>query len=94
MTQAVYTRVAGEDLKEILAYISQDKPGAAKAWIKKIKDKCELIASSPEIGELALDLGRAVRKSYVGRYIIFYRPVTDGIEVLRVLAGEQDISTL
>jgi len=40
--------------------------------------------------ELAHDL----RSLAVGNYLIFYLPIDDGIEVVRVLSGMRDIDTI
>lgn len=36
----------------------------------------------------------ALRSSPVGNYLIFYRPLPDGIEILRVLHGARDIAAI
>lgn len=50
-----------------------------------------LYATQPELGERPSDLGAEVRQFLVKRYVVFYRPLRDGIEVLRVLHGTRDI---
>ena len=35
-----------------------------------------------------------IRCNVVGRYVIFYRAVPDGIEVARVIPGDRDIKSL
>lgn len=44
MKKPLYTAAATNDLRDILDYISKDKPAAADAWIEKIEAKCLLIA--------------------------------------------------
>jgi toxin ParE1/3/4 len=36
----------------------------------------------------------ALRSLSVGNYLIFYRPLADGIEIVRVLHGARDIDSL
>jgi toxin ParE1/3/4 len=85
---------ARQDLTDIFEYIARDKPVAAANWIDTIESKCELIASAPELGEMRGEYGTDVRSSVVGRYVIFYRPFEDGIEVIRVIPGDRDIRSL
>ena len=85
---------ARQDLLAIFDYIARDKPLAAANWIDKIEEKCGLIATSPEYGERRTEYGADVRSSVVGRYVIFYRPINNGIEVVRVIAGDRDIRKL
>jgi toxin ParE1/3/4 len=94
MKKPKYTTAAREDLVDIVRYISQDKPNAAVAWVEKIEEKCLLIASQPEMGERRPQLGTEVRCSVVGRYVIFYRKHDDTVEILRVVAGDKNITKL
>ncbi len=63
-------------------------------WVEKIEEKCKLIAATPEFGERRPEYGARIRSSVVGRYVIFFRPTENGIEVLRVIAGDRDIRSL
>ncbi len=94
MTQLFYTHAAVRDLADILNYIAQDKPDAALAWVEKIEARCRLIAITPQIGELQSQLGKNVRTSSVGRYVIFHREAEHHVEILRVIAGDRNISKL
>lgn len=85
---------ARQDLADIFDYISRDKPIAAANWVSKIEEKCALIATTPEFGEVRPELGGDIRSSTVGRYLIFYRPIENGMEVLRVILGDREIRSL
>jgi len=94
MTKPFYTRAAEQDLSDILAYISHDKPDAALAWVEKIESKCLMIADHPDMGELTPHLGEGIRSSFVGRYVIFHRHANDRVEILRVIPGDRNITQL
>ena len=94
MPRLRFSSVARDDLKEIAKYIARDKPIAAANWVDKIEEKCKLIATTPQFGEVRPELGSEIRSSTVGRYVIFFRPIKNGIEVLRVIAGDRDIRSL
>ncbi|EMI21741.1 Plasmid stabilization system [Rhodopirellula maiorica SM1] len=85
---------AQQDLSDIYDYIARDKPIAAANWVEKIEEKCKLIAATPELGERRPEYGADIRSSVVGRYVIFFRPIENGIEVARVIAGDRDIRSL
>ncbi|MCU0983292.1 MAG: type II toxin-antitoxin system RelE/ParE family toxin, partial [Pirellulaceae bacterium] len=51
MPRLRFSRNARADLQEIARFIARDKPGAARNWIEKIKAKCYLVASHPNLGE-------------------------------------------
>ncbi len=90
----LYFGSSARPIAEILMYIAEDKPDAALAWVEKIEAKCLLIAASPENGESKPELGKNVRASFVGRYVIFHRRANDQVDILRVIPGDRHISEL
>jgi len=50
-----------------------------------------MLAANPLAGRTRDDLAPKIRSFPVGNYIIFYLPLSDGVEVVRVLHGRQDI---
>ena len=94
MPALIFAPSARLDLLNIFDYIARDKPSAAASWIDKIEGKCALIATTPEFGERRPEYGADIRSSVVGRYVIFYRAIEGGIEVVRVIAGDRDIRSL
>ncbi len=78
---------AEEDLLGIWAYIAEDNLNAADAQLRTIEQKLRLLANSPLLGEEQRDLPGAPRRFVVGSYLIFYRPLTDGIELARIFHG-------
>jgi toxin ParE1/3/4 len=95
MPKLVVSPLAEADLNEILEFIARDKPDAAVQWVQKIRETCEFLAKNPEIGEQRPELRKGqFRSSLVGAYIIFYRPIRDGVEIARIVRGERDIRNL
>lgn len=91
MTTLILSPSAKQDLSDIFDYIARDKPIAAANWVEKIEEKCKLIATVPDFGELRSEYGAGIHSSVIGRYVIFYRAIKDGIEVARVIPGDRDI---
>jgi toxin ParE1/3/4 len=85
---------ASRDLEEIEDYISQDNPDAAVRLVLLVRKKCELLSQQPGIGRDRSDVFSGLRGFPLGNYVIFYRPASDGIEVVRVLHGARDIPEL
>jgi hypothetical protein len=56
-----------------------------------VNERCTTLAQFPYIGTSRDELIPALRSLPVGNYLIFYRPIPDGIEVVRVLPGMRDI---
>ena len=95
MAKVHYSPLAAKDLWENAEYIARDKPDAAYHWVESIDNTCELLAENPELGERR-KTGRfgACRCFTRGSYIIFFRGVADGVEIIRIVRGERDIERL
>jgi toxin ParE1/3/4 len=79
------------DLTSIYNFIADDSVKAADAWLKRIEDTFDMLAQTPMAGRARDDLAVKLRSFPVGRYIIFYVLVSDGVEVVRVMNIRQDI---
>jgi toxin ParE1/3/4 len=82
---------AEADLDSIWAYIAADNVVVANRLIDRIGDVFEMLTESPLAGRQRSDLRKNLRSFAVGDYVILYFPLADGIEVLRVMHGRQDI---
>ena len=80
------------DLDEVWDYIARDNPAIADRLLDKIAAKCEMLARQPVIGEARPDLAMNLREFPVGNYVVFYRPLPDGIEVYRVLHAARNVA--
>ena len=91
MPQIFRSPAAGTDVIEAAAYIARDNFPAAIKWIDTIDEKLRLLSEFPGLGTAREELATALRSFPVGNYLIFYRPLSDGIEVVRVLHGARDL---
>jgi toxin ParE1/3/4 len=95
MSKPHYSTLAAQDLYENAEYIARDKPDAAYRWVEKIEATCELLAENPEVGEQRQTRGYGPCRSFTcGNYVIFFRAVSDGVEIVRILRAERDIDRL
>jgi toxin ParE1/3/4 len=94
MSRYRLTPEARRDLDEITDFIAADNPAAAERLIDRIEERCRALAEMPGMGRAREELAPNLRSSHVGKYIIFYRPVDEGIDVIRVLHGHRDIPKL
>jgi len=85
---------AEADLFEIGLYIAEDDLEASERFLDLLERKLRLLASTPAMGRLRPELLPKLRSFPVGEYVVFYRPIRDGIEVVRVLNGARDIAPL
>jgi toxin ParE1/3/4 len=85
------TPVAREDLAQIWAYIAAERVTAADAFVRELAARMQLLAAHPMSGHARADLAENLRSSAVGNFVVFYLPLDDGIEIIRVLHGAMNI---
>ena len=88
------SRQALLDLDQIWSYIARDVVEQADRFLDRIQAKLEMLSRQPLIGESRDDLGLNVREVPIGNYVIFYRPIPNGVEVIRVLHAARNIRSL
>jgi toxin ParE1/3/4 len=79
------------DLDSIWNFIAADNIQAAERLIDRIGSVFQMLVENPLAGRERPELRKGLRSFPVRNYIIFYIPVPDGIEVIRVMNGRQDI---
>ena len=79
------------DVTSIWQFIAEDNLKAADALIDRIDAAFDMLAEAPLAGRAREDLRSNLRSFPVRGYIIFYVPISDGIEVVRVMNGRRDI---
>jgi toxin ParE1/3/4 len=84
------TSKAAQDLISIGEFIAAHDLRAADRLLNRIDATCRLLAQQPELGTLREDLALKLRFFPVDNYLIFYRPIPEGIEVIRVLHRARD----
>ena len=88
------------DLADIFVYLGRTRISSAHRFLREADATFQRLAESPGIGiryEPDDPIFEGIRVSPVSRfkkYLIFYRPIEGGIEVLRVLHGARDIHGL
>ena len=81
----------GIDITSIWNFIAEDGVRAADALVDRIEQAFDMLAQGPPIGRARDDLALNLRSFPIGTYVIFYIPVSDGIDVVRVMHGRQDV---
>jgi toxin ParE1/3/4 len=94
MPSVLCTSRANLDLVEIALNIAKENPSAADRWLDRFDAKCKTLAQMPELGRERPDLAPGLKGLPFGNYIIFYRLIPEGIQVVRILHGARDITAL
>ena len=88
------TAEAERDLLSIWRYIAEDNPTAATRLLLSIDEKCTLLADNPQLGPARPDIAPDLRYFTAGHYLILYREVPDGVEIVRVLHGARNLTAI
>ena len=97
MPRIIRTPVSRTDVVEIVLRIRRVNAKAARKLLHAIDDTIVLLSQFPGIGPKRPELGAAIRSFPVAKYtdyLIFYRLIDDGIEVIRVTHGAQNLPRL
>ena len=82
---------AEEDLIKIWLDIARDNPAAADKMLRHIDEKFVLLAANPKLGRALPELREGMRRWPIGQYLILYREITGGVEIVRVVHGKRDL---
>lgn len=90
-----FTGQASRDIESIIDFIADSSSfDAAERFLKKVNQKCINLANFPNMGQRRDELAPSLRSFPVDDYLIFYRPVEEGIEILRFISGYRDLDAL
>ncbi len=81
-------------MAEIWDYIAADSIEHADRLIDLIDTKFKVLADQPGMGRSRSELATDLHSFAFGNYTIFYVPLSNGIDVVRVLHGARDIGTV
>jgi toxin ParE1/3/4 len=85
---------AKSDLVEIWSYIADDSEIRADAFVQTIDKKFHNLINEPFLGIALDEIETDLRSFPVGRYVIFYRRIAEGIEIIRVLHGARALNII
>jgi toxin ParE1/3/4 len=85
---------AEADLEEIGDYIADDNPENARRFIERLTSKLEALGRHPMMGRARPELRSDMRSFPYGAYLILYRSVGDGVEIVRVVHAARNLDDL
>lgn len=92
MTQIVYSQTSKDDLLEIWLGLAESNVSAAERLLDDLDAATQLLATQPLIGKSRREFGPGIRSFPVRDYILVYRPILDGVELVRVVHGARDLT--
>jgi toxin ParE1/3/4 len=94
MKEPRITPQAEADLAEVWQYVAKGGETRAGAFLDKVLQQCRQLAQFPRMGRTRFNLAPNLRSFPVKKFVIFYRPVDDTVEIVRILYGARDIESI
>ena len=88
------TENAQNDVKEIWQYLSERSLISADKLITELFGKFQLLAKNPKLGKARDELFLNLRSFPFKKYLIFYVPTENGIEIFRVVHSSRNVQGL
>ena len=86
--------LAALDILDIWDYIADDDIAAADRWVDELDAAFGRLATQPKMGRARPEIAPDLRSFPFMRYVIYYVPLPDGVDVVRVLHSARDIDGL
>jgi toxin ParE1/3/4 len=85
------TPKARADLKDISRYTNQTWGRQQRlTYLKQLNNAFSFLAENPQRGKKRNEIIGSPYSYHVGRHVIFYRPIAEGIQILRILHDSMD----
>jgi toxin ParE1/3/4 len=91
--------IVQRDLEELSDHIALDSPPSAQRFLTAARNEFERLAEMPGLGGVWEDAPHRMQDMRVWpitgfeNYLVFYRPISGGIEIVRVLHSARDFPT-
>ncbi len=86
--------LATRDLNDIADYFAEDNLEAGERFFRAFNRKCQQLVNFPNSGKSYATIRPDLRGLSLEGYVIFYRILDDGIEILRIVSRCRDFPAL
>ena len=90
----VFLPQAETDLEAIGDYIARDNPRRAASFVCELRGQCRKITEAPKAYRPRPELGKGLRSSAYGNYLVLFCEEPGLVRIVRVLHGAMDIEAL
>jgi toxin ParE1/3/4 len=94
VSEYIISQPAIRDLESISSYFADVNVETGERFLLGFSKRCQQIASFPGSGRSYDDLQVGLRGLPLEGYVILYRMMDNGIEIVRVVNGRQDLQSL
>ena len=85
MPTLIFSPASDRDIDDIWRYVAKDSEFQADRLITKFREKLEHLAKWNTMGR---------PRPEFGKYCFFFRPIDDGIEVIRIIHSARDLDQI
>lgn len=86
-----HTNAARADLVDIWLHVAKDNPSAADRVLERIAAAAGRLGHDPRAGPARDDIRPGLRYLVCDPWLLLYRVVADGVEIVRVVHGRRDL---
>ena len=94
MQRVIKSTNARRDIEQIWQFTAEGSLAAADKLVDRFDRAIQLLLEHPGAGPDRSELAAGLRSYPIGSYIIFYRAVPGGIEIVRFAHGARDLPEL
>lgn len=94
MPTLLFSPASDRDIDDIWRYVAQDSEFQADRLITKFREKLQHLAKWNTMGRPRPEFGKDCRSYPFGKYCFFFRPIDDGIEVIRIIHSARDLDQI
>lgn len=92
--QYIISPAAIADLDDITDYFAERNINAGEQLLDEFSKKYRYLTQFPLMGRSYSEIRPYLRGIPMKNYIVFYRVINDGIEIMRVIKGDRDLETI
>lgn len=89
-----YTNRAKRDLLDIWLWIARDSATVADTVLDRIEQRAAKLSQHREIGMARPEIGEGARGLVIERWVVLYRLVDGGVQIVRIVDGARDLGRL
>jgi toxin ParE1/3/4 len=94
MKQYIISPEAIRDLDDITSYFAERNVDKGDRLLDEFTKKCRYLTQFPLMGRCYFEVRPYLRGIPMQNYIIFYRILENGIEIMHVVRGDRDIEAI
>lgn len=94
MSGYIISPEASQDLDEISDYFLSRSLEAGERFVNGFEQKCKNLMKFPNMGRSYAEVEPLLRGVPLEGYIILYRVIEDGVEIVRVVSGYRNLKSL